>query len=312
MDTEILHIFIDVVHAGSFANAAKKRNQDPSSISRAIAALETQLDARLFHRTTRSITLTDAGRIYLARVAPICDELARAEDEIRSAQQQIKGRIRFSTSVAFGQTWIVPLLPELRQQYPDLEIDMNLSDRNLDIIDERLDFAIRLNKVSDNRFIRSRLKDTKYRVCASPDYIKNNSRIGSPEQLSDHQLIVFDLPNYKDKWRFKCGRKKIKVIDVYGQITLSNALAIRDCTLQGLGISLLADWLVDNDIASGKLINLFPEHEVSAEDFDSGIWVIYPERAFLPTKTRVTIDFIRAKLAQKYDDRQPSKRYPIE
>ncbi|TDF39296.1 LysR family transcriptional regulator [Alteromonadaceae bacterium M269] len=296
MDTNLLHIFIDVVNSGSFANAAKKRLVDPSSISRSVAMLENHLGACLFHRTTRKITLTEAGEIYLKRIEPICDELARAKEDINLAQQQLKGCIRFSTSVAFGQTCIIPLMSEFKKLYPDLEVDIRLDDRNLDLIDEQLDFAIRLNKTADNRFIRSRVRTSNYRVCATPDYVTHHPSIEIPDDITKHQLIVFNLPNYKSKWGFKNDRGDIKDVAVKGKMTMSNALAIRDCTLQGLGVSLMADWLVDEDIASGKLIHLMPEYQVSADNFDTAIWIVYPERAFLPTKTRVTIDFIKERL----------------
>lgn len=299
MDTILIDTFIDVARSGSFASTAKKRDVDPSSISRSIASLEKHLGARLFQRTTRSLTLTEAGALYLKRVEPICYELIRAEEEINSVQQQLKGRIRFSTSVAFGQACIVPLLPDLRKEYPELEIDIKLDDRNIDIIDEQLDFAIRLNKTADNRFIRSCLKTTKYHVCATPEYICRHDEINVPEDLIHHQSIVFDLPNYRNKWSFMDVKKEVREIAVKSQVLLSNALAIKDCTLQGLGISLLADWLVDDEIKAGKLVNLFPEYQVSADNFDTGIWIIYPERSFLPTKTRITVDFIKSRLSHK-------------
>jgi len=293
MDTNLLEIFIDVVRTGSFAKTASKRNVDPSSISRSIAALEQQLNTRLFQRTTRSITLTESGELCLKRIEPICEELTKVKEDIHDLQDQIKGRVRFSTSVAFGQACIVPILPSLKAQYPDLEIDIKLDDRNLDIIDEQLDFAIRLNKTADTRFIRTRVRQSKYYVCAAPSYLNQHKKITNPKDIKDHQLIVFDLPGYRSQWHFISRKNEKSHIEIDGQLTLSNALAIKECTLQGMGISLLADWLVADDIAKGNLINIYPEFQVSADNFDTAIWIIYPERAFLPSKTRVTIDYIR-------------------
>lgn len=296
MNIDILELFVDVSRSGSFANTAKKRDLDPSSVSRSIASLETYLGVRLFRRTTRRLSLTEAGAIYLKRIEPICDELTNAREEVLSVQQRLDGRIRFSTSVSFGQACILPLLPELRKKYPKLDVELKLDDRSLDLIDEQLDFAIRLSKTADNRFVRSRLKTTHYRVCVAPEYLRQAKKITKPRDLSDHPAIVFDLPNYKSTWCFRSQNKEQAEVSVSANVTLSNALAIRDCTLRGLGVSLLADWLVDEDIQKGKLIQLFPEYKVSADNFDTAVWVVYPERAFLPTKTRLTIDFIRERL----------------
>lgn len=296
MDIELLHTFLAVTEKGSFAAAAKDANVDPSSVSRAIATLENQLGARLFQRTTRSLNLTEAGYLFLARAKPICDELEIATEEIANLQQKITGKLRISTSVAFGQACILPHLAEFREVYPDLQIDLKLSDQNLDLITDQIDLAIRLNPFSDNRFIRSRIKQTRYRVVASKTYLSAHSDITEPSDLTDHQCLLFDLPQYQDYWNFKDSTGQLEQIPIQGNLTISNALAIKECAINGLGIALLADWMVEQDIHDGHLIDIFPTHEVSAEEFDTGIWIIYPDRAFLPTKTRVMIDFLKDKL----------------
>ena len=296
MEIDLLRIFLSVTNKGSFAAVAKERNVDPSSISRAIASLEGQLGTRLFQRTTRTLTLTEAGHLFLARAKPICDELEIARDELASFQKKVSGKLRISTSVAFGQTCLLPYLPRFRDLYPDLQIDLKLSDQNLDLISNEIDLAIRLNPLSDNRFIRSRLKRTRYRVVAAPNYLSKNPPISTPADLERHECLLFDLPQYQDFWNFKDGQGKLSQIPISGNLTMSNALAIKESTLRGLGIALLADWMVEQDIEDRKLVDLFPNHEISAEEFDTGIWIIYPDRAFLPSKTRVMIDFLKDNL----------------
>ena len=297
MDIELLHTFIEVANAGSFAKAAKDRNMDPSSISRAIATLEQHVGARLFQRTTRNMSLTEAGMLYLARITPICEELERAQNDVTAMQGQLKGTIRFTTSVSFGQACIVPLLKLFREQYPDLQLELSLNDANIDLITEQIDLAIRLNKSADNRFIRTLLRPSHYKVCATPDYLKQHPDISDPHDIQRHQCLLLNLPRYREKWTFINSKDERSDIPVNGHITLSSAMALKECTKDSLGIALLADWLIEKEIASGELIDIFPNHAVSAANFDTAIWLVYPNRAFLPTKTRLLIEFLKEYLA---------------
>ncbi|MGO9396539.1 MAG: LysR family transcriptional regulator [Xanthobacteraceae bacterium] len=296
MDVATLSVFIEVVRRGSFAAVAKDRNVDPSSISRLIAGLEEELSIRLFQRSTRQLVLTEGGRIYFERIEPLIEELQRACAAARDAGAGLSGTLRISTTVAFGQICIVPLLAEFRASYPGLTLELLLTDSNLDLIGERIDVAIRLGPRLDVGYVAAKLFPTRYRVCGSPAYIAREGRPSTPAQLAKRKCVVFDLPGFRDRWLFRDKSGEVTEVPIASDLRLSSALAIRQCVLDGLGPTLIGHWNVDSDLGDGLLIDLFPEYSVTATDFETAAWIIYPSRSYLPAKVRAFIDFIRERL----------------
>ena len=295
MDTQSLKLFVEVAKLGSFAAVARRLNLDPSSVSRTIAALEEQLGLRLFQRTTRQLTLTEAGEIYLRRIAPLLNEFDYALDEANKVSRGPSGTLRMTASVSFGQMVILPHIPEFQKLYPEIKLELLLTDAVMDLVAEGIDLACRLAPEFNSEFIGTRLFDTHYRVCASPEYLKHMPPLTHPEDLEQHHSLVFTLPEYRSRWKFKDDKDKLTIVNIKSNIAISSALALREAALRGMGPALLAHWLVNDDIAQGKLIRLLPEYQVTAEDFDTAAWLIYPSRHFLPNKTRVMIDFLKQK-----------------
>ncbi|WP_048649520.1 LysR family transcriptional regulator [Nitratireductor soli] len=293
MDLNLLKLFADVAAVGSFAAVARTRAMDPSLVSRGIASLEREVGARLFLRTTRRVTLSEAGEAFLARIAPLTEELERAVAEAADARVQPKGTLRLTASVTFGQTRIVPLLPAFRRRYPDLSLECIFTDSNLDLVAERIDLAVRLAPAIGGDLIAVKLVDTHYRVVAAPDYLERAPSLAKLEDLSAHSCLLFNLRAYRSRWRFRDGHGDVVEVPIRGDITLSPAGSVRDAALSGLGPALLPDWLVDGDIAAGRLMRLFPEHEATATTFETAAFLIYPSRSFLPRKVRVMIDFLQ-------------------
>lgn len=292
METELFRQFLQVARSGSFAAAAHALDKDPSSLSRAIAALESELGVRLFHRTTRKLALTEAGETFLHRIDPVTAEIEAIGEELRQSDKALAGRVSLSTSVAFGQKQVMPHVAAFRERYPDLLLDLKLTDRNVDLVAEQIDFAIRLAPSLQIDVVASKLITTRYHVVASPQYIRESGPLQSPQELSSHPVICFDLPVFKDRWRFKDGHGAFAV-EITPVVTITSALALREAALMGLGPALLADWMIRDDLASGDLIDLFPDYLATATDFDAGAWMIYPKRTFIPARTRATMDFFR-------------------
>lgn len=308
MDTRLLTIFLDVVQAGGFASAARHLQQDPSSISRSIGALEHELGVRLFQRTTRKMALTEAGRQFAARVEPLLAELQHAREEVRFESRAPRGRLSVSASVAFGQICVMPHMPEFCERYPDIALDLKFTDRNVDLVAERVDLAIRLGPSVDADVVASRLMTTRYRVCASPDYMRRYGGPSEPAGLAAHRCVCFDLPEFQTRWRFKSPTSgQVEEVAITPRMTLSVALTVRDAALAGLGPALVADWLVEGDLGTGALIDLFPRHAVTATTFETAAWLLYPSRSFLPRKTRVMADFLRERLGPGARRRSPSR-----
>jgi DNA-binding transcriptional LysR family regulator len=293
MDTELLKTVALVAQHGSFASAARVTGVDPSSVSRTVASVEADLGLRLFQRTTRSLTITEEGDVYLRRIAPLLEELDAAREAATKALRTPSGTLKMTASVAFAHECIVPHLGAFHARYPQVSVELMPTDANLDIAANGIDLAIRLAAEPAGDLIGTRLIQTRYLVCASPGYLDRHVQIRTPEDLADHECLRFALPEFRSRWRFRRDGGVPFEVPVSGRTIIANALSLRRAALDGLGPVLLADWLVGHDVAAGRLVDLFPDYDSTATEFDTGAWALYPSRSFLPRKVRVMIDFLR-------------------
>ena len=304
MDTQLVETALLVARLGSFTAAAQARNVDPSSISRQVAALEAALGLRIFERSTRHLRLSEAGEIYLSRMAQALEVM---EEAAQSAQDTIatpNGLLRVTTSVAFGERWLVPQLSSFRNLYPQIDLDLILSDAVLDIAEERIDLAIRLGQRPERgAFIASKLFDTHYHVVASPAYLDTSAPLQTPEDLTAHEGLMFRLPAFQADWRFR-QRESDRIIRAKPRksLAISNALALRRAALEGQGVALLADWTIREDLGSGQLRDVFPDWEVSVTETGSAVWLLYPDYAYVPVRLRLFIDHLKSTKVSKIDE----------
>lgn len=298
MDLQHLRTFAEVVRLGSFAAAARRLDMAPSMVTRSVATLEDTLGARLLHRTTRRLSLTEAGSAYFERIGPVLQELDDAADAVREREGVVTGTVRVTASVAYGQAALVPLLPRLHALHPQLQLDLLLTDAVVDLVSQRVDVALRLGPALDSSMVGLKLAPVRYRVCASPAWVSAHGRPASPTDLSDTPCLRFPLPGYRTLWSFRpsgTAREGADTVQVHvsGWLVASSAFALRQAALDGLGPALLADWMVHEEIAAGRLIDLFPDHEASARDFDTAVWLLYASREHLPKRVRAVVDFLR-------------------
>lgn len=293
MDLSVLQIFVEVMKLGSFAAAARDRNIDPSSISRAIAGLEEELGVRLFQRTTRQLSPTEAGIAYFERVEPLVEEMQQAINLVADISGRPKGTLRVTASVSFGLKCIVPLLPNFDKMYPELTVDLLLTDSVVDLFAERIDVAVRLGTLADSTLIAQQLMRTQYFVCASPDYLKRWGQPETPSQVEQHNCLLFPLAGFRSRWIFRDAKGEITETSVNGRTIISSAIGLQQSAIAGMGLALLPDWLINEDLRVGTLINVFPDYEVTATDFNTAAWLVYPSRAYVPLKVRVFIDFLK-------------------
>ncbi|MEM9708698.1 MAG: LysR substrate-binding domain-containing protein [Pseudomonadota bacterium] len=291
MDLSSLRIFKECVARGSFAAAARALDLDPSAVSRSIAALEASLGLRLFERSTRHIALTEAGALYHGRVAPVLGDLDDAAEAAKDLGKGPKGRLRVSASTAFGERVIVPMLGAFLASYPDLSMDLRLTDAQVDLVADRLDLAIRLTPEAPPDTIIRKLCATRYRVVAAPSY-RPPITLAEPGDLSACDCLLFALPGFRDLWRFRQGSDVIDV-PINGRLEVTGAAAIAAAARSGIGPALLAEWLVAEDLASGRLVDLFPAYDVTATGFDNAAWLLTPSRRYEPLKTRVFATALR-------------------
>lgn len=297
MDVSVLQIFVEVMRQGSFAAVARDRNLDPSSVSRAIASLEEELGIRLFQRTTRQLSPTEAGVTYFERIEPLVEEIQQAIDVAADISGQPKGKLRITASVSFGHKCIVPLLPQFEALYPDLTIDLLLTDAVVDLFADRIDVAVRLGLLADSTLIAQQLMKTHYCVCASPEYLKRFGRPEKPIEMEHHNCLLFPLAGFRSRWIFKDCNGDLSEVSVSGRTLISSAIALQQCAIAGMGLALLPNWLIDEDLRTGSLIDVFPDYAVTATDFSTAAWLVYPSRAYVPLKVRVFIDFLKSSIS---------------
>lgn len=309
MDLQQLRTFVAVVEHGSFAAAARQLDVAPSAVTRGVAALERALGVLLLHRTPRKLSLTEPGALYFEQVCALLEALDRANEEARASTAEVRGNLRLTCSVAYGQAVMVPLLPTLHAQQPGLQIELLLTDAVLNLAEERVDLAVRLGAAVSPALVGMQLAPVHYHVVASPQYLAQHGRPHTPADLARCACLRFGLQGFRTQWRFRArlpgGRhgdagKLVgpQAVDVHGWLIMSTALALHRAALDGLGPALLPDWLVSGDLASGALLDLFPKHEASAGDFDSAVWLLYPARDYLPRRVRVVADFLKAQLGR--------------
>lgn len=268
MELSTLELFIDVVQQGSFAAVARSRNIDPSSVSRAIAKLEKDLDIRLFQRSTRKLQPTEAGQLYFNRVLPAISELTAARQQAMEVTQTPRGTLRVTAPAVFAEKQLTPLLQEFAKRYPKLQMEMLLVDAYLDLIAERIDVAIRVGALQDSTYRLQKLRPVEFFICAGPDYLQQYDVPEQPEEIVDHNCLLFPRQHHSLSWLFKDKDGHIKEVSIQGQYLITNSAAIRECALSNMGLTLLPDWLVKKDIATGKLIRLFSNYVVTATDFN--------------------------------------------
>ncbi len=295
MDDDLLRTTLRVARAGSFAAAARETGVDPSSVSRHVAALEEAVNIRIFDRTTRRLDLTEAGRLYLDRAAPALDALDEAADVARDVMTEPSGTLRVTTSVAFGERWLVPRLAAFRSAYPRIDLDLILTDAMTDLAQDGIDVALRLGpRPETGSMVAAKLFDTPYRVVASPDYLARRGHPQNPQELAEHDGLLFRLPAFQSPWQFTSGEGRESVeARPKPALKISNALALRRAALSGMGVALLADWTIRSDLEDRGLVDLFPQVKVSVGGFDSGAWIVYLSRSYVPTRLRVFIDHLK-------------------
>lgn len=308
MEIKSLRLFLEVLRRGSFAAAARDRGIDPSSASRTIATLEAELGFSLFDRTTRRLSPTEAGEVYFQRVEPLIDDLERAAELAGSNAHSPRGTLRLLAPVSFSQLNVVPLLPDFLAAYPDLRLDLKLTDSLLDLVENRIDVAIRLGPLEDSSHIARRLAPMRSRVCASPEYLARHGRPSEPADLAAHHCLLLDMPGFGNRWLFHDKAGDEIHVDVEGRIKTSNAIALKQLALAGSGIILQGDWIIGRELEEGTLIDLFPSHDATASYFDNAAWTLRPSRSHEPAKTRVFLSFIHRAFATgppwARDDRQ--------
>jgi Transcriptional regulator len=279
--------FIKVVDTKSFTAAADRLNLSKSVVSRRIAELENRLGARLLNRTTRKLSLTEVGQAYYERCTRIIADLEEAEQAVADLHAAPRGRLRLNAPVSFGFQHLAPAVADFLARYPSIEIEMDLNDRYVDLIDEGYDLAIRIGRLRDSSLIAKRLAPARRVVCASPAYLEKHGTPATPEELANHNCLIYTNVPTAEQWQFRVGEEMVSV-RVSGSMRSNNGDLLCASAVAGVGIVVLPTFLCGNALSSGKLKCLLLDFGMS----ESNVYAVYPQNRHLSPKVRAFVDFL--------------------
>ncbi len=296
MDIETLELFVELMRTRSFTEIARARDIAPSTVSRALADLEKQLGIRLFQRSTRKLAPTEMGLAYFERIAPLLAELQSANQLALDLNTEPKGVLRVTAGVVYGEMYIAPMLPDLAERYPSLTVELILTDANLDLIEERIDVAVRVGTLRDSSYVARRLTTMSFFLCAARKYLDTHGAPTLPQEVASHNCILFPRAGFStSKWLFRNEGGDLIEVPVSGNCLITHSRAVKHCALEGMGLTLLPDWLVGAEVETGSLIRLFENYQVTPTDFQGGVWLVTPSREYVPLKTRVFTEYLLEK-----------------
>lgn len=285
-----VNTFIKVVEAGSFS-AVARHESSVSTVARQVKSLEDELGVRLLNRNTRSLSLTEPGRLFYERVCAISNDLKQAKSEATSFQESVKGVLRVSLRVTAGAAIIVPALPALLEQYPELNIDVTLTDERCDLVADNIDVAVWIGDLPNADIVARRLSPSRRIVCGSPAYFQRHGIPQIPADLHRHNCLLFTAPSHGDVWEFhKDGEcEKIKV---QGNLSSANGLVLRSSAMADLGMIVVHEWMVRLDMSQGSLIRVLSDYVVKLTATEAELHAVYSSSRGLSLKVRVFVDFL--------------------
>lgn len=282
-------VFVRVVDAGSFTSAAGKLGLSQSAVSKCVTRLEDAFGVRLLNRSTRRLSLTEAGEALYARGTRALAELHDAEIDITRLQTEPRGLLRVNAPMSFGILHIAPLIADFLARYPALDVDMQMDDRLVDILEEGFDVAIRIKPLADSTLIARKLAPSRQLVCAAPAYLQRVGRPLVPEDLAGHDYLIYTYRDTPHELKFRAPDSRIHSVSVKGRYRGNSGLAARELALHGAGILFLPSFYVGDALRAGRLETVLNDYVCLPE---LSIYAVYPERRHLSPKVRAFVDFL--------------------
>lgn len=284
---EEMRTFAAVVDAGSFVGAAGALQRSKASVSRQVAELEARLGVRLLHRTTRRVSMTAEGELFHARCTALLAELDEAEAELTSRHDEAIGQLRVNVPVSYGLLRLAPLWGAFMARHPRVTLEVTLSDRVVDLVDEGYDMAVRVARLADSSLVSRRLSSTRMVLCASPGYVARHGAPDRPSALARHAVLAYSLLSTGDTWSFE-GPDGSESVRTLPRMRSNSGDTCRAAALQDQGIILQPHFIVDADLRRGALVELMPHWRAG----ELGVHAVYPSRRHMPPKVRLMIDFL--------------------
>jgi DNA-binding transcriptional LysR family regulator len=288
-----LEVFVEVVKRDGFARAAEALDTSPANVTRYISDLEAHLQTRLLNRSSRRMSLTSSGEALFERAKTILDDVAEAEAIVSSAALQPHGLLRINAPLSFGVLHLAPLWAKFMRLYPQVQLDVALIDRVVDIVEEGYDMAVRISRAGSASNVARKLATSRNVLCASPDYIQQHGTPRSPNDLLQHACIGYSYAASADEWRMLDAAGHQHAIKVSCVMHTNNGDTARGAALGGMGIIWQPTFLVGEDLRAGRLQRVLPDYHMQ----DMDVLAVYPSRRHLSAKVRVMIDFLVQELA---------------
>lgn len=283
-------IFHILETTGSFTKAAEKLGVSTSHVSKQLNILESELNVQLVQRTTRTLTLTEDGKCFAAHCAKIYSAMHNAEAQMTDTRNEISGTVKLALSCSFGALHVIPVLDKLKDKYPLLNMEITLRDHKVDMLEEDIDLWVTTHENIPEGYIAQRIADTHFVACASPDYLKKHPRPEHPNDLLNHNCIIYHSKTRSyGNWHFKKGNEHFD-IHAAGNYRVDLAEAVRDAVIAGHGVGYIATYLLTDEFENGKLVQLLPEWKTTLE---LPAYAVYPRKKHLPTRLSATISFLK-------------------
>ncbi|MEY2893230.1 MAG: hypothetical protein RJA98_3138 [Pseudomonadota bacterium] len=299
--------FVGVVEAGSFVGAADALGFSKPAVSRHVGELEASLGVRLLQRTTRKLSLTEEGEVFYARCKALLAEIDEAEAEVSARRGTATGQLKLSVPVTFGELHLAPLWARFMAQHPQVSLDVTLSDRSVDLVEEGFDAAVRIARLPSSSLISRQLTTSRMLLCASPGYLQQHGMPQHPSELAQHAVLAYSLLTTGDTWSFDgpAGGQAVSV-KVSPRFRSNSGDTCRTGALQHQGIILQPEFLVGRDLRSGALVEVLPAWRA----WSFGVYVVYPSRKHVPPKVRRLVEFLVAAFAPPAADETAQRMAP--
>jgi len=282
-------VFVRIVETGSFSAVAREMNMTQPTVSKQLTALERQLKTRLLNRSTRQLSLTEAGSAYFESAKRILDSVAEAEGNLGVLQTQLSGVLRINSSIGLGQMYLGPLVLKFQSLHPGLMMDLAYSDRFVDLVEEGVDVAIRVGRLVDSSLVARRLGTSQRSIIATPAYLKKNGVPQTPQDLVDHNCILYAYLSTGNEWVFNGKDGEIRV-KVSGNLRANNGEAIRQAVMADLGIAASPAWLIQEDLEAGRVQEILRDYRSPASEINA----VYPSARHVSAKVKAFTEFLRA------------------
>ena len=286
-----MRVFAAVVDAGSFVAAADALGMSKAAVSRYVSELEQRLRVRLLHRTTRKLSLTAEGELFLARCREILASIEEAEAEISTRSDTASGQLKVSVPVSFGIRHLAPLWSEFMEAHPRVTLDVQLADRIMDLVDEGFDLAVRIARLPDSSLVSRKLAATRLVLCASPEYLGTRGTPQHPSELAQRDVIGYSLLTMGEQWQFTGPEGPVSV-KVRPRFWSNNGDTCVAACVRGAGLQLQPTFLIARELAAGQLVEVLPQFR----SIELGIYAVYPTRKFVLPKVRALVEFLAARL----------------